>query len=184
VDPTKKDNKEGLVPPFKICFHTKDPAVEFRERAVKMAKMGLPKRSFGRDPEENMDQDWDEAATAVPTAAPSTTAEVVAAGVGSNICQGAYFTFYQTAATRFRSTLMWAVADAMKTKTRQVWVSQSNKPTLQIKEGGKVVKSLTFVQTMMEYKEKISQKTLDEVKKAAVKLFAGNLEKTFIVIKD
>lgn len=79
---------------------------------------------------------------------------------------------------------MWAVADALKTKTRQVWVSQSNKPTLQVKEGGKVVKSLTFVQTMNEYKEKIAQKTLDEAKKAAAKLFAGHLERTFLVIKD
>jgi len=171
VDPTKKDNKEGLVPPFKICFNTKDLAVEFREKAVKMAKAGVPRRVFGAA----QDEEWDEEAAPRNEQGP--------AGA-TNICQGAYFSFYQTAATRFRVTLMWAVADALKTKTKQVWVSQNNKPTLQVKEGGKVVKSLTFVQTMNEYKEKIGQKTLDEVKKSASKLYAGRLEKTFIVIKD
>jgi hypothetical protein len=172
VDPTKKDNKEGLVPPFKICFNIKDQAVAFREKAVKMAKSGLPKRTFGTDEQDQMEHDdWEE-----PTATPQ--------GNDANICQGAYFTFYQTAATRFRVTLMWSVADSLKTKAKQVWVSQTNKPTLQIKEGGKVVKSLTFVQTMNEYREKIAPKTLEEVKKAALKVYAGNLENIFIVIKD
>jgi hypothetical protein len=176
VDPTKKDNKEGLVPPFKICFNVKDQAVAFRDKAVKMAKMGAPQRTYGADQEgqaEQMEQEtWDE----VTNPQSGNTQE-------ENICQGAYFTFYQTAATRFRTTLMWSIADALKTKSKQVWVNQSNKPTLQIKEAGKV-KSLTFVQAMAEYKEKINQKTLEEVKKAAVKIYAGNLEKTFIVIKD
>jgi len=174
VDPTKKDNKEGLVPPFKICFNVKDQAVDFRDKAVKMAKSGQPKRSFGTDQDgqnDQMEQDpWEEQATSTQTNK-------------DNVCSGAYFSFYQTAATRFRTTLMWSIADALKTKARQVWVSQTNKPTLQIKEGGKV-KSLTFVQAMSEYREKISKKTLEEVKKAAVKIYAGNLEKTFIVIKD
>ncbi len=171
VDPTKKDNKEGLVPPFKICFHCKDVAVEFRDRAVALAKVGQTRRTFGADAGDQMEDDVDEE-------------EARPANAEKNCCQGAYFTFYQTAATRIRATLMWAVADALKTKTKQVWVSQGNKPTLQVKEGGKVVKSLTFVQTMNEYKEKISQKTLDEAKKAAAKLFAGRLERTFLVIKD
>ena len=78
---------------------------------------------------------------------------------------------------------MWAVADAIKSKSKQAWVSQGNRPTMQIKEGGKV-KTFGFVQTMLEYKEKIPQKTLEDVKKAASKMFAGRLEKTFIVIKD
>jgi hypothetical protein len=37
---------------------------------------------------------------------------------------------------------------------------------------------------MAEYKDKIPQKTLEDVKKAATKLFQGKLEKIFIVIKD
>jgi len=178
VDPTKKDNKEGLVPPFKVCFNSRDLAVQFREKAVKMAKMGTPKRTFGANLNEDMEWGDDE----IPEQATQTNAN---ANTGeANVCQGAYFTYFQTAATRFRVTLMWAVADALKTRTKQVWVSQGNRPTLQVKEGGKVIKNLTFVQTMTEYKEKITQKTLDDVKKAATKLYAGRLEKTFIVIKD
>ncbi len=163
VDPTKKDNKVGLVPPFKICFTRKDQGVAFRDKAVGMAKIGQPKRTYGADEGEAVEEDWQEETGARPNQGPP------------NVCQGAYFTFYQTAATRFRVTLMWAVADALKTKTKQVWVNQSNKPTLQVKEGGKVIKSLTFVQTMAEYKEKISQKTLEDVKKTASKLFGGHL---------
>jgi len=185
IDPTKRDNKEGLVPPFKICFNSKDDAVYFRMRAVKLAKEGKPTRTFSEpDPDvaagtQDMDQDLD----LDEGASQGTQSSQRSSQTTPNICEGAYFSFYQTAATRFRATLMWAVADALKTKTKQVWVSQGNKPTLQIKEGGKV-KSMTFVQTMTEYKEKIGTKTLDEVKKAASKLYAGNLEKTFVVIKD
>jgi hypothetical protein len=38
IDPTKKDNQTGLVPPFKIGFLTKDAAVRFRDAALKEAK--------------------------------------------------------------------------------------------------------------------------------------------------
>jgi len=38
IDPTKEDNKAGLVPPFKIGFRTKDQGVHFREEAVKAAR--------------------------------------------------------------------------------------------------------------------------------------------------
>jgi len=170
VDPTKKDNRVGLVPPFKICFNTKDAAVAFRDRAVKLAK------SSPLNSETNEMMEFDRTLEAEEESSTSTPE--------TNIFAGAYFSFYQTAATRFRVTLMWAVADTLKTKTRQAWVNQGNKPTLQIKEGGKIIKSLTFVQTMADYKEKINKKTLDEVKKSASKLYAGQLEKTFLVIKD
>lgn len=80
---------------------------------------------------------------------------------------------------------MWAVADAIKSNTKEVWVNQvSCKPTLQVKEGGRVVKSLGYLKTMVEYGDKIPQKKLDEIKKTASKFFSGNLEKTFIVLKD
>jgi len=188
VDPTKKDNKEGLVPPFKICFNCKDDAVYFRTKAVKMAKAGKPTRIFdGQDWEESatMDHDQEDAASQASQASQAENSQSSQPNQDkSNICEGAYFSVFQTAANRFRTTLMWAEADAIKSRARQVWVSQGNKPTLQIKEGGKVIKTLTFVQTMMEYKEKIGQKTLDDVKKAASKVYSGHLEKTFVVIKD
>jgi len=160
IDPTKKDNKAGLVPPFKICFQTKDSAVRFRETAVKMARAGR-KRNNDMETEEEEEE-------------PETPNEF----------KDTYFTYFQTAGTRIRVSLMWAVADALKTKTKQVWVNQGSKPTLQIKEGGKIVRNLTFVKTMTEYKEKIAPKVIEDTKKTAEKAFAGQLEKIFIVLKD
>ena len=96
-----------------------------------------------------------------------------------------YFTFFQSAGTRIRLMLMWAVADAIKTKTSEAWINQNTpKPTLQVKEGGKIIKTLSFVRTMNEYKDKIPKKTIEEATKIAKKTFGGQLEKTFIVIKD
>ncbi len=37
---------------------------------------------------------------------------------------------------------------------------------------------------MQEYGDKVPKKTIDDVKKTASKFFAGNLEKTFIILKD
>ena len=96
-----------------------------------------------------------------------------------------YFTFFQSAGTRIRVMLMWAVADAIKSKTSEVWINQNtSKPTLQVKEGGKIIKTLSFVRTMNEYKDKIPKKAIEEATKIAKKTFGGQLEKTFIVIKD
>jgi len=39
IDPSKKDNQKGLIPPFRIGFKTKDTGVRFREEAVKKAKL-------------------------------------------------------------------------------------------------------------------------------------------------
>jgi hypothetical protein len=142
VDPSKKDNRPGLIPPFKIGFSTKDGAVRFREAAVKKSK---------EDGSEFKDT---------------------------------YFAYFQSTGTRIRSMLMWAVCDALKSNTIDCWVNQTAKPTLQIKEGGKIVKTLTFVNAMVEYREKISRKAIEEATKLAKKGFAGNLEKIFIVIKD
>ncbi len=143
VDPSKKDNREGLIPPFKIGFKTKDMGVRFRELAVKMAK------------EE-----------------------------GSHLAT-TYFTHCQSSATRIRTQLMWAVADVIKTKDKEVWVNQvSCKPILQVKEGGRIVRSLGYIKAMQEYGDKIPKKTIDDVTKTAKKFFTGKLEKTFIVLKD
>ncbi len=167
IDPTKKDNKDGLVPPFKICFNDKTTAIRFRETAVKLARGSRPRtRIFDSNSSFVMDDN--------ETAETENTSEF----------KNTYFTYFQTAATRIRVMLMWAVADALKTKDKQVWVNQNNKPTLQVKEGGKVVKTMSFVKTMVEYKEKISAKSLSDVLKTASKQFVGQLEKTFIVLKD
>jgi len=162
IDPTKKDNKEGLVPPFKICFQTKDAAVRFRETAVKAARTG---KKRGEEMEVDAEEEEEE-------------------DVPESEFKNTYFTYFQTVGTRIRVSLMWGVADALKSKTRQVWVNQSSRPTLQVKEGGKIIRNLTFVKTMTEYKEKIPPKVIEDAKKIAQKHFGGQLEKTFIVLKD
>jgi hypothetical protein len=143
LDPTKKDNAVGLVPPFKIGFANKDIAVRFKEAGVKKSK-----------------EDGSEYKTT-------------------------YFSYFQANGTRIRVQLLWGVADALKTEGKDLWVTQNTpKPILQIKEGGKIVESLTFVKAMKQHKDKIAQKTLDEARKQAKKWFAGNIEKIFIAIKD
>ncbi len=142
IDPNKKDNRPGLIPPFKIGFSTKDGAVRFRETALKKSK------------EEG------------------------------SIYKDTYFSFFQTTGTRIRNILMWAACDIIKNRTTEAWVNQTTKPTLQIKEGGKIVKTLSFVDAMIEYKDRIPQKAIDEATKLAKKAFQGNVEKIFIAIKD
>jgi hypothetical protein len=145
VDPTKKDNQAGLVPPFKIGFSTKDLAVKFREAGIKLSK------------QEGIE----------------------------NVYKGVYFSFFQSSGTRVRLILMWSIADALKTDQNEVWINQNQaKPTLQIKEGGKIIKTMSFVKAVLEYKDKIPQKAIDEATKIAKRNFAGNLEKTFLVLKD
>jgi hypothetical protein len=143
INPSKKDNTAGLVPPFKIGFNTKDNAVAFREAAVKLSKQT------------------------------------------DSIYKSTYFLFFQCFGTKIRSLIMWGIADSLKTDVREVWVNQAvAKPTLQIKEGGKIVKTLSYVKAVSEYRDKIPTKTLDEAKKIAKKHFSGKIKKTFIVIKD
>jgi hypothetical protein len=147
VDPTKKDNGAGLVPPFKIGFSSKEIGVKFRDAAVKKAK--------------------EEGSTYKDT----------------------YFSFYQCFGTKVRSILLWGAVEAAKgpekDSGREVWVTQNSpKPALQVKEGGKIVKTISFVKAMTDYKGKIPQKTIDEAYKIARKHFAGKLEKTFLVLKD
>ncbi len=143
VDPTKKDNAAGLVPPFKIGFSTKDSAINFREAALKKAK------------EENSEY------------------------------KNTYFSYFQAAGTRVRTMLLWSLSDVLKTDLKEVWVAQNAaKPTLQVKEGGRITESLTFVQAMVKYGEKIPKKTIEEATKLAKKNFGGNLKETFIVLND
>jgi hypothetical protein len=143
IDPTKKDNQAGLVPPFKIGFLTKDAAVKFRDAALKEAK------------KEN------------------------------STYKKTYFTYFQSQGTRVRVMILWSIADNLKSDTKEVWVSQNtSKPTLQVKEGGKIVENLSYVKAVTKYEDKIAKKTIDEATKIAKKNFAGNLKQTFVVLKD
>ncbi len=96
-----------------------------------------------------------------------------------------YVTHQQNAATRIRSSLMWGVVEGLKKKGKEAWVNQNiNKPNIQIKEGGKIVKTLTFMQAMKEHSKIISAKVLSDVSKTAAWNFSGQMERYFIVLKD
>jgi len=96
-----------------------------------------------------------------------------------------YFSHQQNAGTRVRTSLLWGVVDGLKKKGKEAWVNQNtNKPNIQIKEGGKIVKTITFVQAMQDHGNIIPKKTLEDVKKSAVWNFRNQLGRFFIVLKD
>ena len=96
-----------------------------------------------------------------------------------------YFTHTQNNSTRIRTMLMWGVVDAIKKEKKEAWVNLNlNKPNIQIKEGGKITKTLTFAGAMSEYGEKIDQKVIADTTKAARWNFGGKLERLFIILKD
>lgn len=80
---------------------------------------------------------------------------------------------------------MWGVVEGLKKKGKEAWVNQNlNKPNIQIKEGGKIVKTLTFMQAMKEHSKIISAKVISDVSKSAAWNFKGQMERYFIVLKD
>ena len=98
-----------------------------------------------------------------------------------------YFTCQQCAATRIRTVLMWGLVDKLKNPLRGIdsWVNQSlNKPTLQVKGEERNQRSYTFVGAMLQYSDKLDDKTKDDALKLAKRFFPGQIEKIFIVIKD
>jgi hypothetical protein len=104
---------------------------------------------------------------------------------GQKDLEKTYFAHQQNAATRIRTSLMWGVVAVIKKSGKDAWVNQNlNKPNIQIKEGGKIVKTLTFIQAMNDYGKKINAKTLSDVAKSAKWNFGGQLERYFVVLKD
>ena len=98
-----------------------------------------------------------------------------------------YFTCQQCAATRIRTVLMWGLVDKLKNPLRGIdsWVNQSlNKPTLQVKGEERNQRSYTFVGAMLQYRDKLDDKTKEDALKLAKRFFPGQIEKIFIVIKD
>ena len=96
-----------------------------------------------------------------------------------------YFTHMQNNSTRSRTILMWGVVDYLKKEKKESWVNlNQNKPNIQVKEGGKITKTLTFAQAMYDYGEKIDPKTIEEASKAAKWSIGGQLERLFIILKD
>ena len=82
---------------------------------------------------------------------------------------------------------MWGLVDKLKNPLRGIdsWVNQSlNKPTLQVKGEERNQRSYTFVGAMLQYSDKLDDKTKDDALKLAKRFFPGQIEKIFIVIKD
>ena len=81
--------------------------------------------------------------------------------------------------------LLWGVVDAIKKEKKEAWVNLNlNKPNIQIKEGGKITKMLTFAGAISEYGDKIDAKVIADTTKAARWNFGGKLERLFIILKD
>ena len=96
-----------------------------------------------------------------------------------------YISNQQNLATRIRSMLLWGIVDQFKKEKKESWVSQStNKPCLLIKEGGKFVKALGYLEAVTTYGEKIEQKVIMEATKQARRSFYGQVEKIFVILKD
>ena len=96
-----------------------------------------------------------------------------------------YFTHMHNNSTRIRTMLMWGVVDALKKEKKEAWVNLNlNKPNIQIKEGGKITKTLTFMGAMSDYGTKIDAKVITETTRAAKWNFGGKLERLFVVLKD
>ena len=96
-----------------------------------------------------------------------------------------YFAHMLNNSTRIRTQLMWGVVDALKKQKKESWVNLNlNKPNIQIKEGGKITKTLTFAAAMNEYGDKIDPKVITDTTKAAQWSFGGKLERLFIILKD
>ena len=75
---------------------------------------------------------------------------------GEKHFEKSYFTHMQNAGTRVRTMLMWGVVDGLKKKGKECWVNQNlNKPNIQIKEGGKIVKTITYIQAMQDHADLI-----------------------------
>jgi hypothetical protein len=98
-----------------------------------------------------------------------------------------YVSNQQNVGTRVRLTILWGIAEALKKeKNKDCWVTQgAPKPTLQIKQAGQtLVRSLSYIEAVTTYGDKIEQKVLDEARKLATRFFTGQVEKVFIIIKD
>jgi hypothetical protein len=96
-----------------------------------------------------------------------------------------YISSQQNVGTRIRLQLMWGVVDHFKKEKKEAWVSQSSpKPCLMVKQAGNMVKTYSFIETMMTYGDKIEEKVLNEATKLAHRFYYGQVEKVFIVLKD
>lgn len=96
-----------------------------------------------------------------------------------------YISNQQTIGTRIRLSLLWSIAESLKKEGKDSWVTQSSmKPTLMVKETGNLVRTYSYIDSVMTYGEKIDKKAKEEATKLASRFFYGQIEKIFVVLKD
>jgi hypothetical protein len=97
----------------------------------------------------------------------------------------AYVANQQSIGTRIRLSLLWGIADILKKDGKESWVSQSHpKPSLMVKETGNLIKTYGYIEAVLNYGEKIEDKTKEEATKLAKRFFYGQVERIFIILKD
>lgn len=89
-------------------------------------------------------------------------------------------------ATRVRISLMQAVTRQInKGGDQEAVVSKYlDSPTLIIRNSGRVIKNLSFVDTILQYGEKLSAEDLQKAAKIAGRSFPNQMECTFLILKD
>lgn len=60
----------------------------------------------------------------------------------------------------------------------------SDSPTLLVRNGGRTIKNLTYVDAILQYGDKLSLEDIEKAKKIAGNSFTNQLETTFLVLKD
>ena len=95
-----------------------------------------------------------------------------------------YFAVRQNSSTRIRLMLLWGIADYLKSDVVEAWATQNSpRPVLQTKEGGKY-KTLSFIEAVQTYGDKIEEKVIKEATKIANKHFNRQAKKIFLILKD
>ena len=95
-----------------------------------------------------------------------------------------YFSVQQNSSTRIRLMLLWGIADYLKNEVVEAWVTQNSpRPVLQTKEGGRY-KTMSFIEAVQTYGDKIEEKIIKEANKIANKHFNSQAKKIFLILKD
>lgn len=89
-------------------------------------------------------------------------------------------------ATRVRICLLQAICRQINNEgSQEASVSRyADSPTLMIRSANRLIKNLSFVDAVLQYGSKISQEDLEKATKIAGTSFPGQLEATFLIIKD
>lgn len=89
-------------------------------------------------------------------------------------------------ATRVRISLMQAISRQINRDGNQeaMVAKYLDNPTLTIKSGGRLIKNLSFVDSILQYGAKLSKEDLDKAYKIAGTSFKGQMEVNFLVLKE